>query len=199
MSNKYNEDYFYSSYAKNGVLALPCSNDKYINVREKPNKDGRIILKIANVLEMFYLPVYNRERNVVDRFYERETEINKISSRSKEEQIKLMQYKIYPIFVNDILKGDWTVTFVNKTHGLESRWNRTTCQTCHKEDFCDSCHETSYPMSHARAGFVSGAGSHCGTSCVVPVGSWNNTPSKNCLVCHKTRPVTKSGALHTVK
>ncbi len=44
-----------------------------------------------------------------------------------------------------------TVTFVNKTHGLESRWNRTSCQTCHKQDFCDSCHETAYPMSHARA------------------------------------------------
>ncbi len=99
----------------------------------------------------------------------------------------------------DTAPRNHTVTFVNKTHGLESRWNRTTCQTCHKEDFCDSCHETSYPMSHARAGFVSGAGSHCGTSCVVPVGSWNNTPSKNCIVCHKTRPVTKSGALHTVK
>ncbi len=115
MSNKYNEDYFYSSYAKNGVLALPCSNDKYINVREKPNKDGRIILKIANVLEMFYLPVYNRERNVVDRFYESETKINKISSRSKEEQIKLMQYKIYPIFVNDILKGDWCKVTIYKS------------------------------------------------------------------------------------
>lgn len=115
MSNKYNEDYFYSSYAKNGVLALPCSNDKYINVREKPNKDGRIILKIANVLQMFYLPVYNRERNVVDRFYERETEINKIASRSKEEQIKLMQYKIYPIFVNDILKGDWCKVTIYKS------------------------------------------------------------------------------------
>ena len=64
---------------------------------------------------MFYLPVYNRERNVVDRFYERETEINKISSRSKEEQIKLMQYKIYPIFVNDILKGDWCKVTIYKS------------------------------------------------------------------------------------
>lgn len=96
-----------------------------------------------------------------------------------------------------------TATFVNKTHGLESRWNRTSCQTCHKEDFCDSCHETSYPLSHTRANFASGvqtdAGSHCGTSCVIPVGSWQNTPSKNCLVCHKTRPVTKAGALHTMR
>ncbi len=40
---------------------------------------------------------------------------------------------------------------------------------------------------------------HCGTSCVIPVGSWSNTPSKNCIVCHKTRPVTKAGALHTMK
>ena len=96
-----------------------------------------------------------------------------------------------------------TVTFVNKTHGLGSWWIRTACQTCHKEDFCDSCHETAYPMSHARANFSSGvqtdAGSHCGTSCVLPVGSWNNTPSKNCLVCHKTRPMTKAGSLHTMK
>ena len=96
-----------------------------------------------------------------------------------------------------------TVTFVNKTHGLESRWNRTNCQTCHKQDFCDSCHETAYPMSHARANFASGVatdpGSHCGTSCVIPTGSWQNTPAKNCIVCHKTRPVTKAGALHTMR
>lgn len=95
-----------------------------------------------------------------------------------------------------------TVTFVNKTHGLESRWNRTSCQTCHKEDFCDSCHETAYRMSHARANFGSGvqtdAGSHCGTSCVLPVGNWKNTPSKNCIMCHKTRPMTQTG-LHTMR
>ena len=48
------------------------------------------------------------------------------------------------------------------------------------------------PMSHARANFASGdgrAGSHCGNSCIAPVGNWKNTPSKNCLVCHKTKPI----------
>lgn len=100
----------------------------------------------------------------------------------------------------DTAPRNHTSTFVNKTHGLESRWNKTSCQTCHKQDFCDSCHETAYPISHLKANFASGSqavvGSHCGTSCVKPFNNWNNTPSKNCIVCHKTRPVTKSGGLH---
>ncbi len=96
-----------------------------------------------------------------------------------------------------------TSTFVNKTHGMESRWNRTSCQVCHKEDFCDSCHETSYPSSHTRANFASGiksdSGSHCGSSCVLPVGIWTNTPSKNCIICHKTTPETKEGSKHPMR
>lgn len=98
----------------------------------------------------------------------------------------------------DMSPRNHTATFVNKTHGLESRWDRTNCQTCHKQDFCDSCHESAYPLSHTRANFGvgSGAGSHCGTSCVLPFRAWQNTPSKNCLVCHKVRPTTKAGAPH---
>ncbi len=94
-----------------------------------------------------------------------------------------------------------TSTFVNKTHGMESRWNRANCQVCHKQDFCESCHETAYPSSHARTNFGSGSGngSHCGTTCVLPTASWQNTPSKNCTICHQTRPVTKQGVLHPMR
>jgi len=90
-----------------------------------------------------------------------------------------------------------TVTFVNKTHGLEARWNRTICQTCHKQDFCDSCHETAYPMSHTRAGFndVNSYSFHCRT-CQLPSGSWTNTLSKDCIVCHRTRPMLNTGIMH---
>lgn len=90
-----------------------------------------------------------------------------------------------------------TSTFVNRTHGMESRWDRTACQTCHKQDFCDACHETAYPMSHNRVNFAKGRidipGSHCGTSCVVTSSNWKMNPAQNCIVCHKTRPVTTSG------
>ncbi len=96
----------------------------------------------------------------------------------------------------DTAPRNHTVTFVNKSHGLESRWNKTQCQTCHREDFCDSCHDTAYPISHSRSGFRNGGNGqqgHCGTSCVLPSGSWKNTPSKNCVVCHKVRPQTQNG------
>lgn len=92
-----------------------------------------------------------------------------------------------------------TSTFVNRTHGIEARWNRNNCQTCHKVDFCNSCHETAVPLNHSRANFASGnqadPGSHCGTSCVLPSGNWQNTPSKNCIVCHQTRPTLKTTGL----
>lgn len=93
-----------------------------------------------------------------------------------------------------------TSTFVNRTHGMESRWDRTACQTCHKQDFCDACHETAYPMSHNRVNFAVGdvntPGSHCGTSCIVTSSNWKMNPAQNCIICHKTRPVTTSGTIH---
>lgn len=94
-----------------------------------------------------------------------------------------------------------SVAWVQKNHGLEARWNRMDCGVCHKEDFCSSCHEDAVPRSHARAGFgVNGTqGFHCTTSCQLPYGTWKNTPAKNCIVCHKTRPILKTGAQHAIQ
>lgn len=101
----------------------------------------------------------------------------------------------------DVAPRSHNGAWVNKNHGLESRWNRTDCAVCHKEDFCYACHETAVPRSHARAGFgtTGGAAFHCSTSCQLPYGNWKNTPAKNCIVCHKTRPVLKTGSLHQLQ
>lgn len=84
-----------------------------------------------------------------------------------------------------------TSTFVNRTHGMESRWNKTSCQTCHRQDFCDACHETAYPMSHNRTGFADrdSVGFHCNTSCQLTSSNWKMNPAQNCIVCHQTRPI----------
>lgn len=92
-----------------------------------------------------------------------------------------------------------TSTFVNRTHGMEVRWDRTACQTCHRQDFCDACHEIATPISHRRPGFGDrdgGSGFHCNTSCQVVSQNWKRNPAQNCLVCHKTRPITSSGLAH---
>lgn len=91
-----------------------------------------------------------------------------------------------------------TNTFVNKTHGLQARWDKSSCQTCHRQDYCDACHETAYPLSHAKSGFgkMNGPAFHCETSCQLPVGNWKNTVHQNCIVCHKTRPVLRTGIPH---
>lgn len=83
-----------------------------------------------------------------------------------------------------------TSTFVNRTHGLESRWKKDTCQTCHREDFCTACHETAVPRSHNKTGFhVEGSGgTHCGQSCQPWQGPWGTRLEKNCLTCHKVKP-----------
>ncbi len=101
----------------------------------------------------------------------------------------------------DTAPRNHTSTFVNRTHGMEARWNKANCQTCHKQDYCDSCHETAVPLSHSRAGFGKGRdpqapGSHCGTSCVITSSNWKQNPAQNCIVCHQTRPTTKSGSQH---
>ena len=94
-----------------------------------------------------------------------------------------------------------SVAWVQKNHGLEARWNRMDCSVCHKEDFCSSCHEDAVPRSHARAGFGENgaAGFHCTTGCQLPYGTWTNTPAKNCIVCHKTRPMLSSGEPHAIQ
>lgn len=92
-----------------------------------------------------------------------------------------------------------TSTFVNRTHGLESRWKKISCQTCHREDFCTACHETAFPKSHMKQNFKGGTNTHCGISCQLPVGTWTNTVSKNCIVCHHTRPQLQSGGLHSIR
>lgn len=91
----------------------------------------------------------------------------------------------------DTAPRNHTTMFVKKTHGLKVRWDRTQCVTCHKEDFCDSCHEIAMPLNHNRAGFrvENSPNSHCLTGCQRPVGDWKNTAAKNCIFCHKTRPV----------
>ncbi len=90
----------------------------------------------------------------------------------------------------DMAPRNHTATWVRQNHGLESRWNRTVCATCHKEDFCSACHEEAMPRSHMKAGFRNGTGSHCGTSCNPKwTGSWQQLPAKNCITCHKTKPL----------
>lgn len=99
----------------------------------------------------------------------------------------------------DMAPRNHSIAWVQKNHGLESRWNRTQCAVCHKEDFCSECHESAVPISHSRSGFGGPAGSpgfHCQTSCQLPYGTWKNTPAKNCIVCHSTRPILNTGALH---
>ena len=91
-----------------------------------------------------------------------------------------------------------TATFVNKTHGFQVRLNKSDCQVCHKVDFCNACHETAKPLNHNRKGFKNGANSHCGT-CIEPIGSWKNTPNKNCITCHQSRPLLSRGGLHPMK
>lgn len=101
----------------------------------------------------------------------------------------------------DTAPRNHTNMFVNKTHGMQARWDKTSCQTCHRQDFCDTCHETAYPISHNRPGFATQGSAyfHCNTGCQLPVSSWKNTPSQNCIVCHQTRPVLQSGQPHQMQ
>jgi len=96
----------------------------------------------------------------------------------------------------DVKPRNHTATWTMKGHGLESRWNKNSCKTCHQEEFCTECHDTSFPVSHKVRGFgpttwvsQSDTTSHCQTSCIKPGGkSWKNIPNKDCLVCHRTNP-----------
>lgn len=77
-----------------------------------------------------------------------------------------------------------TLSWVNKTHGLEAKWGRSNCKACHKEDSCVSCHESTKPSSHTSHY----QDVHCNVGCQQPIGTWKNTVSKDCIVCHTRRP-----------
>jgi hypothetical protein len=78
-----------------------------------------------------------------------------------------------------------TMTWVNKSHGLEARWDRGNCGVCHTEDSCISCHDSTMPANH-RPNFRN---VHCQVSCQQPVGRWKNTVAKDCVTCHRRKPL----------
>ncbi|NTW99265.1 MAG: hypothetical protein HGB35_04925 [Geobacteraceae bacterium] len=80
----------------------------------------------------------------------------------------------------EVAPRNHTPAWTKKGHGLEARWDRSSCTACHKEDSCNECHMNTRPSSH-RPGW-GGSGStqngHCGT-CHYPV------QDTTCFVCHK--------------
>lgn len=130
----YHEDYFYSSYAKDGVLVLPCSDDDYINVREKPESNSKIILQIVNVLHrsllLAYPPdekwatipeIYYKEPNgdIIDKIKAYRNYLDAcLNDKELKAQNKTInsKYKIYPIFVNDIVGSDWCKVTIYKSN-----------------------------------------------------------------------------------
>jgi hypothetical protein len=79
-----------------------------------------------------------------------------------------------------------TLTWSNKTHGLQARWSRDSCKTCHTEDSCISCHDSTEPKSHDVPSYRN---AHCNIGCQRPVNTWKNTPSKDCVTCHRKKPI----------
>lgn len=81
----------------------------------------------------------------------------------------------------EVAPRNHTPAWTQKGHGLEARWDRSSCTACHKEDSCIECHLNTRPSSH-RPGW-GGSGStlntHCG-GCHYPV------KDATCFVCHKT-------------
>ena len=120
----YDEEYYYSSYAKNGVIAEPCTNDTYINVREKPDVDSKVLLQIGCVYERMFYTVYPPSQkwlNTPTEYYTQEDIENGYSKLealfyyiNSEDYINL--YKVYPIFVHDILEGDWCKVTIYKSN-----------------------------------------------------------------------------------
>ena len=127
----YDEEYYYSSYAKNGVIAEPCTNDNYINVREKPDVDSKVLLQIGCVYERMFYTVYPPSQkwlNTPTEYYTQEDIENGYSKLealfyyiNSEDYINL--YKVYPIFVHDILEGDWCkVTIYKSNYMYDINW-----------------------------------------------------------------------------
>ena len=120
----YDEEYYYSSYAKNGVIAEPCTNDTYINVREKPDVDSKVLLQIGCVYERVFYTVYPPSQkwlNTPTEYYTQEDIENGYSKLEalfyyiNSEDYKNL-YKVYPIFVHDILEGDWCKVTIYKSN-----------------------------------------------------------------------------------
>jgi len=70
-----------------------------------------------------------------------------------------------------------TVSFKNRTHGLEARLGRESCKTCHQQSFCIHCHTSVKPPSH-RGQFDHGQQNHC-FNCHVP------RSANRCAACHR--------------
>lgn len=131
----YDEEYYYSSYAKNGVIAEPCSNDTYINVREKPDVDSKVLLQIGWVsVRVFYTayPPSQKWLNTPTEYYTQEdikegySKIEALFYYLNSEDYKKL-YKVYPIFVHDILDGDWCkVTIYKSNYMYDTNWDYST-------------------------------------------------------------------------
>ena len=124
----YDEEYYYSSYAKNGVIAEPCSYDTYINVREKPDVDSKVLLQPRVVIARPSRTVYPPSQkwlNTPTEYYTQEdieagySKLDKYDMYFNEDE----SYKIYPIFVHDILEGDWCkVTIYKSNYMYDINW-----------------------------------------------------------------------------
>ena len=125
----YDEEYYYSSYAKNGVIAEPCSYDTYINVREKPDVDSKVLLQPRVVIPRPSRTVYPPSQkwlNTPTEYYTQEdieagySKLDKYDMYFNEDE----SYKIYPIFVHDILEGDWCkVTIYKSNYMYDMNWD----------------------------------------------------------------------------
>ena len=125
----YDEEYYYSSYAKNGVIAEPCSYDTYINVREKPDVDSKVLLQPRVVIPRPSRTVYPPSQkwlNTPTEYYTQEdieagySKLDKYDMYFNEDE----SYKIYPIFVHDILEGDWCkVTIYKSNYMYDINWD----------------------------------------------------------------------------
>ncbi|WP_081646832.1 hypothetical protein [Limisalsivibrio acetivorans] len=71
-----------------------------------------------------------------------------------------------------------TPSWTKKGHGLEAKWDRESCATCHKEDSCIECHSSTPPSTH-RPGWREPVNRHC-DSCHYPV------QQTTCFTCHKS-------------
>lgn len=124
----YDEEYYYSSYAKNGVIAEPCSYDTYINVREKPDVDSKVLLQPRVVIPRPGRTVYPPSQKWLNTPTEYYTQEDIEAGYSKLDKYDMFfnedkSYKIYPIFVNDILEGDWCkVTIYKSNYMYDINW-----------------------------------------------------------------------------
>jgi len=82
----------------------------------------------------------------------------------------------------EVAPRNHTPTWAKTGHGLEARWDRSSCTACHKEDSCVECHLHTVPSSHRPGWLGTGTGlqnRHCAT-CHYPI------QETTCFVCHKT-------------